>query len=122
MNKEAEKKEKNRLLKIFRDIIKPEAGDGKRKYTDKGILLENLINEAAFVRTVLNEAKDKIQTEGIETVTVNSSQQFRKQSPAVQVYSDYVKTYTQLINTLISYIPEKQEKKQARLAALMMDD
>ena len=122
VNEKAQKKELSKLLKIFREAIKPAGADGKRRYTDKGPILENLVNEAAFVRCVLAEARAKIQDEGIETVTVNASQKFKKVTPAVQVYSDYLKTYTQLINSLIAHIPERQERKQARLAALMMDD
>ena len=122
INEKAQKKEFSKLLKIFRDVIKPAGADGKRRYTDKGPLVENLVNEAAFVRCVLNEARSKIQSEGIETVTVNAAQKFKKVTPSVQVYSDYLKTYTQLINSLVAHIPDKQERKQSRLAALMMDD
>ena len=47
VNDKAQRKEYNKLSKIFRDIIKPAGADGKRKYTDKGLLLENLLREAA---------------------------------------------------------------------------
>ena len=99
------KKEKRKLMKIFDTAVKEVADDGKKRFTDKGIMLEGLIDEAAFVRAVLLEAKRLIKADGIETI-----------------YAEYLRTYTPLVNSLLEHIPEKKEKKQARLAALALGE
>lgn len=112
------KKEKRRLLKIFDSAIKEEDERGKKVLTDKGAMLSSLIDEAAFVRAVLLEARRLIKLGGIETITVNGSQKYKNATPATKIYAEYLRTYTPLINSLLEHIPEKKEKKQSRLAAL----
>ena len=116
------KKEKRKLMKIFEKAVKEVGDDGKKRFTDKGIMLEGLIDEAAFVRSVLLEAKRLIKTDGIETTTINGSQKYKNATPATKIYAEYLRTYTPLVNSLLEHIPEKKEKKQARLAALLIDD
>ena len=67
------KKEKRKLMKIFEKAVKEVDEDGKKRFTDKGIMLEGLIDEAAFVRSVLLEAKRLIKNDGIETTTINGT-------------------------------------------------
>ena len=116
------KKEKRKLMKIFEKAVKEVGDDGKKRFTDTGIMLEGLIDEAAFVRSVLLEAKRLIKTDGIETTTINGSQKYKNATPATKIYAEYLRTYTPLVNSLLEHIPEKKEKKQARLAALLIDD
>ena len=116
------KKEKRKLMKIFEKAVKEVDEDGKKRFTDKGIMLEGLIDEAAFVRSVLLEAKRLIKNDGIETTTINGSQKYKNATPATKIYAEYLRTYTPLVNSLLEHIPEKKEKKQARLAALLIDD
>ena len=116
------KKEKRKLMKIFEKAVKEVGDDGKKRFTDKGIMLEGIIDEAAFVRSVLLEAKRLIKTDGIETTTINGSQKYKNATPATKIYAEYLRTYTPLVNSLLEHIPEKKEKKQARLAALLIDD
>ena len=116
------KKEKRKLMKIFEKAVKEVGDDSKKRFTDKGIMLEGLIDEAAFVRSVLLEAKRLIKTDGIETTTINGSQKYKNATPATKIYAEYLRTYTPLVNSLLEHIPEKKEKKQARLAALLIDD
>ena len=116
------KKEKRKLMKIFEKAVKEVGDDGKKRFTDKGIMLEGLIDEAAFVRSVLLEAKRLIKTDGIETTTINGSQRYKNATPATKIYAEYLRTYTPLVNSLLEHIPDKKEKKQARLAALLIDD
>ena len=112
------KKEKRKLMKIFEKAVKEVGDDGKKRFTDKGIMLEGLIDEAAFVRSVLLEAKRLIKTDGIETTTINGSQKYKNATPATKIYAEYLRTYTPLVNSLLEHIPEKK----ARLAALLIDD
>ena len=116
------KKEKRKLMKIFDTAVKEVADDGKKRFTDKGIMLEGLIDEAAFVRAVLLEAKRLIKADGIETTTINVSQKYKNATPATKIYAEYLRTYTPLVNSLLEHIPEKKEKKQARLAALALGE
>lgn len=116
------KKEKRKLMKIFEEAIKEVGEDGKRRFTDKGIMLEGLIDEAAFVRAVLMEAKRLIKTDGIETTTVNGSQKYKNATPATKIYSEYLRTYTPLVNSLLEHIPEKKQRKKTRLEAMILED
>lgn len=122
VNDKVIKAEKRRLMKIFADTIKEVDENGKKAFTDKGVLLDGLIDEAAFVRAVLLEAKRLMKQDGIETTTINASQKYKNATPATKIYAEYLRTYTPLVNTLISYIPEKKAKKQARLQALMIGE
>ena len=111
-------REKRKLHQIFETVLK----DENKKPTDKGVLIDSLINEAAFVRSVLLEAQRLIKQNGIETTTINASQKYKNPTPAVKIYAEYLRTYTPLVTTLIGYIPEKVEQKQARLRALAIGD
>lgn len=116
------KAEKNRLMKIFKKYFSEVGENGKNTVTDKGSLIERLIAEASFVRCVLSEAQRLIKKDGIETTTVNASQKFRKAVPAVTIYNDYMRTYTAVIDKLISYIPDKTERKKSKFEALMFGE
>jgi hypothetical protein len=122
INDKAVKAEMNKLKKIFKKHYVEQNENGKSINTDKGNMIERLIAEAAFVRCVLFEAQRLIKSQGLETTTINASQKFKKAVPAVAIYSDYLRTYTQVIDKLISYIPEKEERKESRLAALLLSD
>lgn len=115
-------REKRRLMKIFSEIIKETGDDGKKRMTDKGTMLEGLIDEAAFVRAVLLEAKRLIKAGGIETTTINGAQRYKNPTLATKIYAEYLRTYTPLVNSLLEHIPEKKEKKQARLLALALGE
>ena len=122
MNDSVIKKEKRKLMKIFEEAVKEVGEDGKKRFTDKGVMLEGMIDEAAFVRAVLLEAKRLIKTDGIETTTVNGSQKYKNATPATKIYSEYLRTYTPLVNSLLEYIPEKKKRKLSRLEAMMIED
>ena len=122
LSDKAIKAEVTKLLRIFKKHFTEKDEKGKSVNTDRGDLLERLIHEAAFCRVVLAEAQRLIKTQGLETTTVNASQKFQKAVPAVGIYSDYLRTYTKVIDMLISYIPDKKNKKESRLAALLLSD
>ena len=122
INDKAIKAEMSKLRKIFKKHFTEKNEKGKPVNTDRGDLLDRLIFEAAFCRTVLAEAQRLIKNQGLETTTVNASQKFQKAVPAVGIYSDYLRTFTKVIDMLISYIPDKKDKKESRLAALFLSD
>ena len=111
LSDKAIKAEVTKLRRIFKKHFTEKDEKGKSVNTDRGDLLERLIHEAAFCRVVLAEAQRLIKTQGLETTTVNASQKFQKAVPAVGIYSDYLRTYTKVIDMLISYIPDKKNKK-----------
>ncbi len=115
------KREKRKLTKIFDSVLKETSENGKKTLTDKGAMLDALIDEAAFVRAVLLEAKRLIKTDGIETTTINGSQRYKNATPATKIYAEYLRTYTPLVNSLLEHIPEKKEKKQARFEAMFLN-
>ena len=102
INDKAIKAEMSKLRKIFKKHFAEKNEKGKLVNTDRGDLLDRLIFEAAFCRTVLAEAQRLIKNQGLETTTVNASQKFQKAVPAVGIYSDYLRTYTKVIDMLIS--------------------
>lgn len=122
INDKAIRAETTKLRKIFKRHYTETNEKGKEVNTDRGDMLDRLIHEAAFCRAVLAEAQRLIKNQGLETTTVNASQKFQKAVPAVGIYSDYLRTYTKVIDMLISYIPDKADKKKSRLAALFIDD
>jgi hypothetical protein len=122
INDKAIKTEMSKLRRIFKKHYTERNDKGKEVNTDRGNMLERLIYEAAFTRCVLMEAQRLIKEQGLETITINASQKFQKAVPAVGIYSDYLRTYTKVIDMLISYIPDKAVKKESKLLALMLND
>lgn len=85
---------------------------------DKKNLVNSLIEEAAFLKIACIQAKEELKKEGLTTETVNASQKFVKAHPAAAIYEKYSRQYTQIIHTLIEYLPPKEKKNISRLAAL----
>lgn len=84
---------------------------------DKKNLVNSLIEEAAFLKVACLQAKEELRTEGLTTETKNASQTFVKAHPAAAIYEKYSRQYTQIIHSLIEYLPPKEKKKVDRLTA-----
>lgn len=102
------KKEKARLSEMFESI----------EDEDRKSLVNSLIEEAAFLKIALAQAKAEMKKEGLTAETRNASQRFIKAHPATEIYNKYSKQYTQIIGQLIDYLPPKEKKTVSRLAAL----
>lgn len=102
------KKEVDFLTKMFTGI------DDENKKT----LINSLIEEAAFLKVACFQAKEELRKEGLTTETTNASQKFIKAHPSAQIYEKYSRQYTQIIHSLIEYLPPKEKAKVDRLAAL----
>ena len=85
---------------------------------DKKSLVNSLIEEAAFLKIACLQAKAELKKEGLTAETVNASQKFIKAHPSAQIYEKYSRQYTQIIHTLIEYLPPTEKKNISRLAAL----
>lgn len=122
-DRSCEKKERKRPNKLTQARIKKEidflipmfAGIDDE---DKKTLVISMIEEAAFLKVALFQAKEELKKEGLTTETVNASQKFVKAHPSAAIYEKYSRQYTQIIHTLIEYLPPKEKKNISRLAAL----
>lgn len=102
------KKEVDFLEKMFVGI------DDESKKT----LINSLVEEASFLKVACIQAKEELKKEGLTTETTNASQKFVKAHPAAQIYEKYSRQYTQIIHSLIEYLPPKEKEKVDRLATL----
>ena len=102
------KKEKARLSEMFEPI----------EDEDRKSLVNSLIEEAAFLKIALAQAKAELKKEGLTAETRNASQRFIKAHPSAEIYNKYSKQYTQIIGQLIDYLPPKEKKTVSRFAAL----
>ena len=102
------KKEKAKLSEMFAGI----------EDEDRRTLVNSVIDEAAFLKVALLQAKTELKKEGLTTETKNASQKFIKAHPSTAIYEKYARQYTQIINQLIEYLPPKEKKKVSKVAAL----
>lgn len=127
--KNAESKEikakdtKKRPNKLTNARIKKEIGFLEKMFVgvddeNKKTLINSLIEEAAFLKVACYQAKEELKKEGLTTETVNASQKFVKAHPSATIYEKYSRQYTQIIHSLIEYLPPKEKEKVDRLAAL----
>lgn len=100
--------EVNKLVKMFEDI----------EDENKKTLVKSMLEEATFLKVALLQAKAELIAEGLTTETKNASQRFVKAHPSTTIYQKYSAQYTQIINSLIGYLPEKKQEKISKLAAL----
>lgn len=104
--------------RIKKEITKLQTMFAEVDNEDKKSLINSLIEEAAFLKIACMQAKAELKKEGLTAETVNASQKFIKAHPAAQIYEKYSRQYTQIINTLIEYLPPKKENTVSRLDAL----
>lgn len=102
------KKEIRKLNKLF-DEVEDE---------NKKSLVRSMIEEAAFLKVAMIQAKEELKAEGLTSETKNASQKFIKAHPSSAIYDKYAKQYTQIVKQLIEYLPPHQKKTVSRLAAL----
>ena len=102
------KKEFTKLKKLFANI----------DHDEKKTLVFSLLEEAAFLKVALTQAKEELKAEGLTTETKNASQRFVKAHPSTTIYEKYSKQYTSIINSLIEYLPPKEKTTVSRLAGL----
>lgn len=102
------KKEFTKLKKLFANI----------DHDEKKTLVFSLLEEAAFLKVALTQAKEELKAEGLTTETKNASQRFVKAHPSTAIYEKYSKQYTSIINSLIEHLPPQEKKVVSRLTGL----
>ncbi|MCI8709049.1 MAG: hypothetical protein HFG98_05840 [Dorea sp.] len=117
------KKQQKRPKMLTDSRIKKEIGKLNPMFSgivdeDKKSLVNSLIEEAAFLKIACLQCKAELKKEGMTAETVNASQKFIKAHPSAQIYEKYSRQYTQIIKTLIEYLPPKEKKKVSRLELL----
>ncbi len=96
------KQEVSRLKRIFKQLDK-----------NTFSLVQNLINEAAFMSVTLEENRQHIEKNGVKELYMNGKGQFGyKESVESKNYNTMMKNYTNVIKQLIDFLP-KEEKKNA---------
>lgn len=91
---------KNKFNKIFKQLDKPTFS-----------LVQNLINELAFMSVTLEENRQHIEEFGVKEIYMNGKGQFGyKESVESKNYNAMIKNYTNVVKQLIEFLP-KEEKK-----------
>ena len=96
------KQQKNKLTKIFKQLDKNTLS-----------LVQNLINEVAFMSVTLEENRIYIEEHGVKEIYMNGKGQFGyKESVESKNYNAMIKNYTNVVKQLVDFLP-KEEKKNA---------
>lgn len=96
------KQQKNKLTKIFKQLDKNTLS-----------LVQNLINEVAFMSVTLEENRTYIEEYGVKELYMNGKGQFGyKESVESKNYNAMIKNYTNVVKQLVDFLP-KEEKKNA---------
>lgn len=91
---------KNRFNKLFKQLDKPTFS-----------LVQNLINELAFMSVTLEENRQYIEEFGVKEIYMNGKGQFGyKESVESKNYNAMIKNYTNVVKQLVDFLP-KEEKK-----------
>lgn len=93
---------KNKFNKLFKQLDKPTFS-----------LVQNLINELAFMSVTLEENRQHIEEFGVKEIYMNGKGQFGyKESVESKNYNAMIKNYTNVVKQLVEFLP-KEEKKSA---------
>lgn len=96
------KKEISKLRKLFRALPK-----------EKQKAIEGLIQEAAFMRATLEEARYIIDREGVLELFEQGSQRFLREHPATKVYNTMINRYSAVCKQLFDMVPDADDAKKA---------
>ena len=96
------KREITRLRKLYKELPK-----------DKQQVAEGLIQEAAFMRATLEEARAIIDREGILELFEQGEQRFQREHPATKVYNTMINRYSTVCKQLIDLLPAGDSKVNA---------
>ena len=90
-----------RLTNLFKDI------DGNKRLTAKG-----LIEEAAYMRTTLQELKKEVDKDGPIDEMQQGDYSILREHPALKAYNTMVQRYTNIIDKLTNLHPKGETKKE----------
>ena len=96
------KKEITKLRRLFKNLPK-----------DKKKAAEGLIQEAAFMKVTLEEARHIIDQEGILEHFEQGAQKFLREHPATKVYNTMINRYASVCKQIFDMIPDPDAGKAA---------
>ena len=95
---------------------------------DKQPLAKDIIDRLAFMKQLLNELQDEINTKGAIVEFKQGKQQFDKANPALDSYGKMIAKYNGLISQLVKLYPKhtaediEVDPRAELLASMMIDD
>lgn len=94
--------------------IRKEFNKYKKKYgeleKDKKEFVEDLCQQAAFMKITLLELQEKVNSEGAVTTGINGNGfEVTSENPAQKSYNTMIKNYNATIKTLVEMLPELEE-------------
>jgi hypothetical protein len=95
------KKEISRLKKLFKDLPK-----------NKMTSAEGLIQEAAFMRVTLAEARGMIDTDGILDWFEQGPNAYYREHPATKVYNTMIQRYSSVSKQIFDMLPDEDAAKK----------
>lgn len=90
----------------------------KKNEPHKMKMIARIIEEVAFQKIAMKQAKSDMIIHGIQTTTKNAAQKFVKENPAVSTYDKYVRSYTANMKILIDMLPPDKKKTESKLEML----
>ena len=91
---------KNRFNKLFKQLDKSTLS-----------LVQNLINELAFMSVTLEENRQHIEEFGVKEMYMNGKGQFGyKESVESKNYNAMIKNYTNVVKQLVEFLPKEAKK------------
>lgn len=96
------KQEINRIKKLYKDFPK-----------EKSKVLEGLINEAAFMKTALEELRKDLIRNGYVELFEQGEQCFNRERPEVKTYTNFMQKYSVVMKQLIDLLPVEIKKEEA---------
>lgn len=97
--------EKRKLKKIFKIIYEDE---NKKKDNSKENLVLELIERASYMTIFLRECEREILDKGIIVEMQQGNYTIDRENPAIKTYTALIKSYQNVINQLLSLIPEEK--------------
>jgi hypothetical protein len=94
------KKELTKLNKIYKNIEK-----------DRKTIVDNLIQNCAFMTATLQELQENINNNGVEEVFINGRQEMMRESPSAKIYNQMIKNYQSAIKQLMELLPSGDPKQ-----------
>lgn len=102
---EREKKirqEVTRLKKLYKDFEK-----------DKAKAIEGLVNEAAFMKVLLEDTREDLIKYGTTELFEQGEQSFIRERPEVKIYTTFIQRYSNVMKQLIDMLPLEIKKEEA---------
>ncbi|MFZ5816291.1 MAG: hypothetical protein ACOY93_13505 [Bacillota bacterium] len=96
------KREIGRLRKLFREMPK-----------ERQSAAEGLIQEAAFMRVTLEEARHIIDRDGVLETFEQGEQRFLREHPATKVYNAMIQRYSTVCKQMVDLLPDGDPKDKS---------